>query len=66
MKLLNKYHFYINLEKRKDRKISCENQLKSIGIDKPNRFNAFDERIGLVGCAKSHIKCLEIAKVKFT
>jgi len=64
MELLKQYHFYINLEKRIDRKISCENQLKSIGINKPNRFNAYKEEIGLVGCVKSHIKCLEIAKEK--
>ena len=44
--------------------ISCEKELKSIGINKPNRFNAYEEEIGLVGCAKSHIKCLEIAKEK--
>jgi len=60
--ILEDYHFYINLEKRNDRRDHCENQLKSIGIKKPNRFNAIENKIGLIGCAQSHIKCLEIAK----
>ena len=61
MELIQKYHFYINLEKRIEKKIQCEKELKKIGL-KPNRFNAIEHEIGLVGCVKSHIKCIEIAK----
>ena len=61
MELIQKYHFYINLEKRIEKKIQCEEELKKIGL-KPNRFNAIQHEIGLVGCVKSHIRCIEIAK----
>ena len=61
MELIQKYHFYINLEKRIKKKIRCEEELKKIGL-KPNRFNAIPHEIGLVGCVKSHIRCIEIAK----
>lgn len=59
---IEKYHFYINLEKRSNRNKHCLNQLQSIGIINPNRFNAIENKIGLIGCAESHIKCIEIAK----
>ena len=36
--ILNEYHFYINLEKRSEKKVNCEEQLRKIGINKPNRF----------------------------
>ena len=61
MELIQKYHFYINLEKRVEKKLQCEENLKEIGL-KPNRFNAIEHEIGLVGCVKSHIECIEIAK----
>ena len=62
MDLIEKYHIYINLENRKKRKLQCIHSLKSIGIKNPNRFNAISDDIGFIGCAKSHIKCIEIAK----
>ena len=62
MDIINKYHFYINLEKRVERKILCEKELQKLGINKPNRFNAIENEIGLIGCVLSHIKCIEIAK----
>lgn len=61
MELIQKNHFYINLEKRIEKKIQCEKELKKIGL-KPNRFNAIQHEIGLIGCVKSHIRCIEIAK----
>ena len=64
MDQIQKYHLYINLEKRKERNIHCINELKKIGITEPNRFNAYEEKIGLIGCTKSHIACVEIAKKK--
>ena len=62
MDLIQKYHLYINLEHRTKRKLQCIHSLKSIGIKNPNRFNAIKDDIGLIGCTKSHIKCIEIAK----
>lgn len=62
MELIEKYHFYINLNKRAERNKNATEQLKLLGITKPNRFEAIEHEIGIVGCAKSHIKCIEIAK----
>jgi len=55
-------HFYINLEHRKERDLITRQELKKLGIKKPNRFNAITHEISLVGCALSHIACLEKAK----
>jgi GR25 family glycosyltransferase involved in LPS biosynthesis len=55
-------HFYINLESRSVRKGQTITELKKLGIKKPNRFNAITHEIPLVGCALSHIGCLEKAK----
>lgn len=55
-------HFYINLEHRKERDLITRQELKKLGIKKPNRFNAITHKIPLVGCALSHIACLEKAK----
>lgn len=55
-------HFYINLEHRKERDLITKQELKKLGIKKPNRFNAITHEIPLVGCARSHIACLEKAK----
>lgn len=52
---------YINLEKRKDRKLHVEQQLTKAGISF-QRFNAIENRNGAIGCSLSHIKCLQIAK----
>ncbi len=55
-------HFYMNLEHRKERDLITRQELKKLGIKKPNRFNAITHEIPLVGCALSHIACLEKAK----
>jgi len=52
---------YINLERRTDRKIHIEKELKKLGIKKYERFNAIDMENGALGCTKSHIKCIELA-----
>lgn len=62
MENIFKNHFYINLEKRVDRKIHMENELKKLGIDQPNRFNAIETSWGIVGCGLSHLKVVELAK----
>jgi glycosyl transferase family 25 len=55
--------FYINLLSRPDRKQHVENQLKFIGINNANRFNAIKLTNGAIGCSMSHLKILEMAKV---
>ena len=55
-------HFYINLDNRKERNLQTIQELKKIGIKKPNRVSAITHDIPLIGCACSHIKCLEEAK----
>jgi len=59
---LIKNHFYINLDERNDRMISCEKELKKIGLDRPCRFSAIKTKHGIVGCGISHLRCIESAK----
>lgn len=54
--------FYINLEHRTDRKQHIESQLKHVGFNNVERFNAVKMANGRVGCTLSHIKCIELAK----
>ena len=56
-----KHAYYINLERRTDRKTHVENELNKIGI-KAERFNAIQLPNGALGCSMSHLKCLETAK----
>ena len=54
---------YINLEHRTDRKEMIENEIKNMGFAcDPIRFNAIYHTVGAVGCSKSHLECLEMAK----
>lgn len=62
MEILNTQHFYINLDKRVDRKEKVEKELIDFGFTKPNRISAIENEISLIGCSLSHIKCLEEAK----
>ena len=62
MDLIEKYHFYINLSERTEKNKDTTNELKRFGIREPNRFEAITHEIGIVGCVKSHIKCIELAK----
>lgn len=52
---------YINLEKRTTRNANIKKELKKLGIKNINRFNAIENKNGAIGCAFSHIKCLEFA-----
>jgi len=54
--------FYINLLNRTDRKEYVEKQLKSVGLNTFERFNAIRLSNGALGCSMSHLKCLQIAK----
>jgi glycosyl transferase family 25 len=56
--------FYINLEKRKDRRSHIEEQLTAVGFTNFERFNAFETQNGRIGCSLSHIKCLELAQAR--
>jgi len=57
-----KHIFYINLKFRPEKKISVENQLNTIGIKNPQRFNAIYNKNGALGCSFSHLKIMENAK----
>mgnify|MGYP003678145526 FL=1 len=56
-------HFYINLSEREDRKQNAIEQLSKLGIV-PNRMGAIKTEIGIVGCALSHLRCIQEAKIK--
>ena len=53
--------FYINLKHRVDRMHQTETQFKSMGVT-AERVDAIPCRNGAIGCALSHIKCIELAK----
>ena len=54
---------YINLENRKDRKNHIENGLKKVGFINFSRCNAIlDINKGYIGCYKSHLECLKLAR----
>lgn len=55
-------HFYINLDERNDRLVSCERELQKIGLLRPCRFSAIKHKNGRIGCSMSHLRCLENAK----
>lgn len=53
--------FYINLDKREDRKELIQNELEKYELS-AERFSAINNENGLVGCGYSHLRVLEIAK----
>ena len=54
--------FYINLDHRTDRRTEIEGELNSMGLTH-ERFSAIrHETIGGVGCGRSHISVLKLAK----
>uniref|UniRef100_A0A6C0K6W8 Glycosyl transferase family 25 domain-containing protein n=1 Tax=viral metagenome TaxID=1070528 RepID=A0A6C0K6W8_9ZZZZ len=52
---------YINLDERPDRRESVESELKKIDCTF-ERIPAVKHTLGLIGCAESHIKCIQLAK----
>lgn len=52
---------YINLDKRTDRKNEIEGELNVLGIDYI-RFPAIEHKNGAIGCSKSHLECIKLAK----
>ena len=53
--------FYINLEKRTDRRDLIEMDLNKVGID-AERFVGIPFEPGIVGCGKSHLAVMKLAK----
>jgi glycosyl transferase family 25 len=64
----NSFNFFdsiycINLNKRIDRWLKVKQEFEKIGIlDKVKRFNAIERQDGRIGCIKSHIEILKLAK----
>jgi DNA mismatch repair protein MutS len=56
--------FYINLEKRTDRREEIEKELTDYGlIDKAERYEAhYTPHSGIIGCGYSHLNVLKLAK----
>lgn len=52
---------YINLDYRTDRNQSILQTLKDIPSEKIQRFSAIREKVGRLGCTKSHIAVLKMA-----
>ena len=56
---------YVNLDKRSDRLEEISNELKRYNLyDKAERFSAIYHPSGTVGCGKSHLNILKMAKEK--
>jgi glycosyl transferase family 25 len=53
---------YINLKHRNDRKKQIEDEFKKEEFHNFQRFNAFENKKGYLGCSRSHLECLKIAK----
>lgn len=51
--------FYINLDSRTDRRTEMETMLEGYDYE---RISAIEDDEGYIGCVKSHILCLQIAK----
>lgn len=57
------YIFYINLNRRKDRKEEIEKELIKMDLmNKTERFEAIEKDIGYLGCFLSHLECLKKAR----
>lgn len=52
---------YINLDHRTDRRTEIENELDSMGL-KYQRFPAIKDANGAIGCCKSHLAVLKMAR----
>jgi len=54
--------FYINLEKRTDRRDLIELDLNKVSIDTAERFVGIPFEPGIVGCGKSHLAVMKLAR----
>lgn len=55
------YYFFINLDRRKDRREQFEKEIEKIGIQ-VERFPAIVDSIPALGCTISHLSVLKIAR----
>lgn len=55
--------FYINLERRHDRRVEIEDELNNFGL-KFERFPAISHKLPFVGCSQSHLKALRLARYR--
>jgi len=53
--------FYINLDKRTDRRQEIESELNGLGLAY-ERFSAIPHEFGAIGCSSSHLAVLKLAK----
>jgi GR25 family glycosyltransferase involved in LPS biosynthesis len=54
---------YINLDERTDRRVHVEKQLvRAFPLERIQRFSAIRAAKGAIGCSRSHIAVLELAK----
>ena len=53
--------YYINLNKRVDRRKHIEDELMKNALDF-ERFEAIEHEIGAIGCSKSHLEVIKLAK----
>jgi FkbM family methyltransferase len=58
--------FYINLQRRTDRKVLIEAEFKRMGLSSCTRFDAITHTNGAVGCSKSHCGVLKLALLQKT
>lgn len=55
--------FYINLEKRQDRKAEIESELSEFDLmSNSERYNAIENSMGILGCTMSHLNVFKLAK----
>jgi GR25 family glycosyltransferase involved in LPS biosynthesis len=64
MESILKNILYINLDHRTDRREHVIEEFKKIGIEGIERFPAVKMGLGNIGCTFSHIRCLELAKMR--
>lgn len=55
--------FYINLERRTDKRENLEHELHDFGLV-GERFDAIYHKEGIIGCSKSHLEVLKLAKAR--
>lgn len=52
--------YYINLDRRPDRRQEIEGELERTGIKPYHRFSAVTHKNGAIGCTQSHVECLKL------
>jgi len=55
--------FYINLDRRTDRRAEFEEEARKMGLE-VERFEAISHAVGGIGCARSHLEVIRLAKAR--